>query len=107
MSSGETNGNGHNGDFVAHRRVDFYNEVEDHTCILLASLGFSTRYICERTDLSPSQVTYRLRKAGLTTENHASRLDFRNGTSPMAAVVLGQVREVADAQLIKHLKKYL
>jgi hypothetical protein len=90
-----------------HRRVDFFNEVDDHTCVLLASLGFSTRYICERTDLSPSQVTYRLQKAGLTQDNKASRMDFRNGVSPMAKVVLGQVRQAADEQLIKHLKKYV
>jgi len=77
------------------RRVDFLNDVDDHTCIFLASLGFSTRYICKRTDLSESQVLYRLKKAGLTSANHASRSDFRNGESPMAVVVLGQVREVA------------
>jgi len=104
MSNAQSNGNGAP---VAHRRVDFWDDVDDHTCVLLASLGFSTRYICERTDLSPSQVTYRLKKAGLTTENHASRSDFRNGTSPMANIVLGQVRQVADAQFVKHLKKYL
>jgi len=102
--SNEVNGNGAP---VAHRRVDFWDDVDDHTCVLLASLGFSTRYICERTDLSPSQVTYRLKKAGLTLENHTSRADFRNGTSPMVSIVLGQVRQVADAQLVKHLKKYL
>jgi hypothetical protein len=92
---------------VSHRRVDFYDEVDDHRCILLASLGFSTRYICEQTGLSASQVTYRLKKAGLTTENKASRMDFRNGVSPMAKIVLGQVRQAADEQLTKHLKKYV
>jgi hypothetical protein len=50
---------------VSHRRVDFYDEVDDHRCILLASLGFSTRYICDQTGLSPSQVTYRLKKADI------------------------------------------
>lgn len=92
---------------AAPRRVDFLNEVDDHTCVFLASLGFSTRYICSRTDLSESQVLYRLKKAGLTKENHASRSDFRNGESPMARLVLGQVREVAEEQLIKHLRKYV
>jgi hypothetical protein len=34
-------------------------------------------------------------------------MDFRNGVSPMAKIVLGQVRQAADEQLTKHLKKYV
>jgi hypothetical protein len=89
------------------KAVNFLTNGDDHVCVLLASLGFSTAYICKRTGLSESQVTYRIQKAGLTLANHMSRSDFRNGSSPFSDLVLGAARQVADVHLIRHLKANL
>jgi len=87
--------------------VNFLANRDDHACVLLASMGFSTAYICQRTKLSHSQVSYRIQKAGLTIANHMSRSDFRNGTSPFSDLILGAARQVVDVHLIRHLKANL
>lgn len=87
--------------------VDFLNHRDDHDCVLLASLGFSTHLICKRTGLSPSQVTYRLQKGGLTKANHMSRTDFRNGTSQFSEMVIKTASKLIDHQLLEHLRDYL
>lgn len=51
-------------------------------CALLASMGFSTRYIVAETGLTPCQVSYRLNKARI------KRADYRNGESDMAQLIL-------------------
>lgn len=88
----------------APKTVDFLNHQDDHSCVLLASMGFSTAYICERTGLSACQVTYRLTKADLTRASGMSRSDFRNGTSPFAKIILSSAQAMADKELIKHLR---
>lgn len=87
------------------RLVDFLNEKDDHECAFLAAMGFSTYYIAERTGLSPCQITYRIKKAGLTSDSGASRRDFRNGVSPFAKTLLGIAREQVDQDLVRFLKK--
>ena len=87
--------------------VDFWENRADHDCALFASMGFSTRYIQKRTDLSPSQITYRIRKAGLIRANSASRTDFRNGTSPYAQAFLRIGAKVIERDLMRYLKNHL
>jgi hypothetical protein len=71
--------------------VDFINREDDFRAILLGSMGFSTSCIIDKTDLSHGQVLYRLGKAGVR------RIDYRNGDSPIASVVLKQMeKEVSD-----------
>jgi hypothetical protein len=86
------------------RRVDFLSEASDHECALLAAMGMSTHYIIQQTGLSPSQITYRIRRAGLTRDNGTSRLDFRNGVSPFTAPLLNMARSAIDKDLIRYLK---
>jgi hypothetical protein len=62
---------------------------DDFKCALMGSLGFSTRLIMEHTDLTPSQVGYRLRLGGI------KRTDYRNGTSAVAVNLLRRARVVA------------
>lgn len=65
-----------------HRRVNFFENTSDFKTALLASLGFSTLYIKQNTNLSESQITYRLKKAQIR------RAEYRNGESLAAAFVL-------------------
>jgi hypothetical protein len=90
------------------RQVDFFDKKDDHACALYASMGFSTRFICEQTGLTKCQVTYRIQKAGLTIKNGTSRMDFRNGKSPFAMTFLASMKEndIADRQLTKYLKAH-
>jgi hypothetical protein len=79
------------------RLVDYLHNRADYECALLGALGFSTRYIQSKTSLRTGQITYRLRKA------QVSRMDFRNGQSVYAQLVLRNMRAVAEPKLIKHL----
>ena len=79
------------------RLVDYMHVKEDYECALLGALGFSSRYIQGKTGLRTGQITYRLRKA------HISRMDFRNGQSVYAKMVLRNMRAVAEPKLIKEL----
>jgi hypothetical protein len=82
-------------------RVDFLSNDSDYEAAFLGSLGFSTRCIQTRTKLSPGQITYRLRKATIR------RIDYRDGTSDMASLVLRQARPAIEAELNKYLKHLL
>lgn len=79
------------------RLVDFLHVRADYQCALLGAFGFSTYYIKSKTGLSPGQIGYRLKKAEI------SRMDFRNGQSVYAEMVLRNVRQVAQEKLVKHL----
>jgi hypothetical protein len=74
--------------FTRPRHVNLFAGV-DFTCALLGSLGFSTRLIMEHTDLTPSQVGYRLRLGGVR------RSDYRNGASAVASAMLQKARGIA------------
>jgi hypothetical protein len=78
-------------------RVDYLHKREDWECAMLGALGFSSRYIQSKTGLRNTQIQYRLRKA------QVSRMDFRNGDSIYAKMVLRNVRAIAEPKLIKHL----
>lgn len=56
-------------------RVDFNNNQIDWIVIQLAKLGLHAFAIATRTGLTTSQVTYRLRMAGVRVR------DYRDGTS--------------------------
>src|SRR5206468_7940248 len=77
------------------RLVDYMHNREDYECALLGALGFSSRYIQSKTGLRNGQITYRLHKA------HIRRMDFRNGDSVYAKMVLRNMRSVAEPKLLK------
>jgi hypothetical protein len=83
------------------KRVDFLGNDSDYEAAFLGSLGFSTRCIITRTKLRPGQVTYRLKKASIR------RIDYRDGTSDMASLVLRQMRPAIEDELNKYLKVLL
>jgi len=85
---------------VVARRVNLI-EGEDFRCALLGSLGFSTRCIMEHTDLTPSQIGYRLRMGGIR------RIDYRNGESPVATALMKKARTIAIPAVEKHLHQVL
>lgn len=80
------------------RRVDFFRYDEDRECAILGAMGFSTRFIIERTRLRSGQITYRLKKA------QVRRLDYRDGHSDMALLVLRNLRGIGEKQLTQQLK---
>lgn len=83
---------------IRPRPVDFFRYDEDRECAILGAMGFSTRFIIERTRLRGGQITYRLKKA------HVRRLDYRDGHSDMALLVLRNLRTIGEKQLTQQLK---
>ena len=71
---------------------------DDFKCALLGSLGFSTRLIMRHTDLTPSQIGYRLRKGEIR------RSDYRNGESSVAENLLKRAQTVAVPAIKQHLR---
>ena len=76
-------------------------EGEDFRCAMYGSMGFSTYFIMRHTNLTTSQIAYRLRKGSIR------RKDFRNGQTIVAARLLQQVRTVAIPAVKKHLKEVM
>jgi hypothetical protein len=72
--------------------VDF--EINDHDCecALLGKAGWHTAAIARATNLSPSQVQYRLGLAGV------KRRDYRDGNSEMSHFMLAQMRARSNAK---------
>lgn len=58
---------------------------EDLQCAILGAIGFSTKFIAEKTGLTPCQIGYRLNKGRI------KRADYRNGQSDMAEMVMDRV----------------
>lgn len=75
------------------RVVDFHHNVSDFKCALLGAMGFSTQFIEEKTGLRPSQIVYRLNKAGV------KRTDYRNGKGKVARLVLRSTAEMVQSRL--------
>lgn len=75
------------------RQVDFLNQPQDLKAAVLAHLGFSTAFICAKTQLTPCQVSYRLRKVGV------KRSDYRDGTSAFAGLAFTAVSALAANQV--------
>lgn len=74
---------------------------QDFTCALYGSLGFSSRFIIQATGLTTSQIAYRLRRGRIR------RTDYRNGESPMAAVILRRTRNIAIPRVEEHLRRVI
>lgn len=71
--------------------VDFLHNAKDLEAAVLASMGFSTDFIQAKTGLSPGQIGYRLKRAGV------KRAEYRSGNSALARMVLGQLHGKAKA----------
>jgi hypothetical protein len=78
----------------AHPRpVDFFANGSDFLCVLLAAIGFTTEAIAKRTNLTESQVQYRLWKAEQKERANGqltSRTAYRQGKSDVARMVVSQ-----------------
>jgi hypothetical protein len=72
--------------------VDFELNEHDLECAILGEAGWHTRAIASATNLTESQVTYRLGRAGI------KRADYRNGQSEMAHYILVQIRSRANTK---------
>jgi hypothetical protein len=81
------------------RRVDFELYKDDFEAALLGSLGFSTRYIQSKTKLTNGKITYRLKKASV------KRMEYRNGQSDIAKLVLRNLRPTVERELHHYLKE--
>lgn len=97
MNTTTRNGHARHAKHHPPKLVDYIHNHDDYETALLGALGFSSRYIQSKTGLRTGQITYRLRKA------HISRMDFRNGQSVYAKLVLRNMRAVAEPKLIKEL----
>ena len=75
---------------LAKRRVDPLNNSEDFECLMLAEFGLSGKFISQSTHLSPGQVGYRIRKAGMSLRN------YRNGVSNGAQWILRNAQADTD-----------
>lgn len=82
------------------RRVDWWIYKEDFECAYLGALGFSTRYIATKTGLTNGKITYRLKKAEIR------RMDYRNGESPFASIVLKSIRPMMQREVNEFLKDH-
>lgn len=69
---------------IKPKRVTWTSD-DELRCAILAGMGFSTKFIMAETGLSPSQISYRLKKGQI------KRADYRNGQSAMAERMLGYV----------------
>lgn len=83
---------------VARRTVDVRGDPTDFLACMLGSLGFSTECIQKYTHLSAGQVSYRLRKGGV------SRKDFRSGNSLIAKQILRVAPTAVTPLLNRNLK---
>lgn len=94
---------------IATRRafVDVLHDPIDKRCAWLGLRGFTTACIAADTGLTPCQVMYTLKIAGITKENGASRADFRNGTSPFAKRYLSNPTPEEDRQFMRFLQAHL
>jgi hypothetical protein len=81
------------------RRVDFFTNDSDYECAFLGSMGFSTRCIGRQIQLTPGQIIYRLRKAAIR------RIDYRDGTSDVASIMLRHMRPSVEKELTSYLTK--
>jgi len=91
------------------RRVDFFMQMQDLRCVLLAAAGLSTAAIAGKTGLTECQVSYRLGKSeqGRRRGDPTQRSLYRQGMSPIASLVValasgsGPIREQVTERLYK------
>jgi hypothetical protein len=89
------------------RRIDLISDDADHACAFFGAIGMSTKFITKRTGLTPSQISYRLKKGGFTRENGASRMDYRNGDSPFSLAMMDVAKKAIDDKKESKLIKFL
>jgi len=77
------------------KKVDWRNNLDDIRVVIMGKLGLSTKAIIRDTGFTPCQVAYRLSKASVR------RLDFRNGESNMARIVLQKCGTMAKKEFLK------
>jgi len=85
----------------APKRVRFAlaSGTRDFDVMKFGAFGLTTKYIMRETGLSSCQVSYRLAKSGIR------RMDYRNGVSPIAKLVMIQVEQAAAVELWKQLRE--
>lgn len=82
-------------------RVAFLAKQEDYECLILGRFGMTVDTISSFTHLSRSQVTYRLKKAGIKIR------DFRRGVGPYAEIVFKQTAHKAAEYMTWRLRQHL
>jgi len=94
-------------------RVDAEKNPWDKTVLKYAAGGMATKFIIEKAkevggkELTPSQITYRLRHFGLTQAAGASRMDYRNGRSPFCELMFKAMDQPSfERELFKHLRAH-
>lgn len=81
-----------------------FDSGDDNETVALAMLGMSNRAIKERTTLSDGQITYRLSKAKRVEKNKMGyRVDYRNGTSPMAGQIISDIIGVLREEIRRNI----
>lgn len=80
-------------DKVAPSKVDFFTNSKDFECYLLASAGFTTQAISERTGLTYSQVNYRIYKVEKNRKFNelTARAKYRHGQSDVANFIAASI----------------
>jgi hypothetical protein len=61
-------------------------------------LGFSTKFIMEKTRLTSCQINYRLKKAKIR------RVDYRNGENKISGIILNSAEQKCVQELKYHLR---
>jgi len=79
-------------------KVDF-RLPEDFRVLLLGSMGFSTKLIGSKTNLSIGQVLYRLKRGSI------KRKEYRDGQSVSAGIVLRDAEERVSERIRRNLLK--
>lgn len=86
---------------IRKHRVSLLSDPDDFHCVLLASLGLSAKVISAQTGLSIPRIYYRLKKAQIRITH------YRNGTSPIAQMVIENSKIKAARQLTAQLHHLL
>lgn len=81
------------------QRVNPITHDNDREVLYLGATGRSTRYISERTGLSPYQIAYRLRK------DNIKRADYRNGVSTLSQKLERMGRHVFVVTVLERLRR--
>ncbi len=82
-------------------RISLLGKQEDFECCMLAELGMATKTIAGFTGLSVSQVSTRLKKAGIRVT------DYRQGRGRYAELVFKGVANLAAKSLQDDLRRRL
>lgn len=78
---------------IKRHMVGLLSKPADFSCLLLASLGQSSRTIARITGLSSGQISYRLKMAQIKLR------DYRNGNNAYSRMVIKSVNTLAAKQL--------